>query len=148
MVQYLRMVTNRRYWEMPGIEETWLPEGQLPADAVTQLRTTENSMSVYEIEDEEQLERVAAALAKNRGESKARLDYALIDPAFFEQNGVELVRSNGETKDELVNQWHLDAVHLDSIKALALAEYLVYQEKTFRFEVGKIEELLKKFYSP
>jgi hypothetical protein len=44
----------------------WLDEGELQADALTDLKTNNNTLSVYVLENETFIERTATALAANR----------------------------------------------------------------------------------
>lgn len=149
MAQYFRMVTNRRYWDTPmGDGYHWLEAGLLPGDAVSQLRSADNKLSVFSVSTEEQINRVIAALAIGRKHNKVdRLDFALLDEESIHDLSIEVDdESIGITKDEEVNNWHSDLIHLDSEKIFAIANYLVTTGNTRRFLPATVKELLIKYY--
>lgn len=64
MARILRKIRKNRWYKTEEI--SWLPDNELQADALDDLRTKYNELSVYRIdENESNLDRVIAALATN-----------------------------------------------------------------------------------
>ena len=73
----LRKIRKSKWWKHPGVP--WLAHSDLQADALGDLQTSSNQLSVYHIEDDKSnLEQIVTALAASR-DTIANLDYALLD---------------------------------------------------------------------
>jgi hypothetical protein len=120
----------------------WLEKGQIPADPLTNLRTRDNSMSVYLVDGDDGLgvERYVAALAAARG-SLDHYDYLLFDRQCLLRAGVRPVPTEGETPDEQVNAHHLDLVQLSGTQALALVTEILQTgfevNRSYHFQVAE-----------
>jgi len=101
--------------------EPWLQPDELAADALQDLRTKQNRLSVYLVDSLESpaLNRVLAAMAASR-DNIDKLDYASFDWSFLGDLGIEVEAVPGGTPDEEVNQWHRDLVELTAAKLAAL----------------------------
>ena len=144
MAQYLRMLVNRRYWDRPEGDYSWLDEGQLPADSLTQLRSHQNALSVFDATNVSNIDRIIAALAIKRTSRDQDFDYAIIQSSFLDKKGIDIEKSVGITPDKEVNAWHYELIRLDDEKAWAIAEYLM-SGNTFRKLAGEVIDLLKQF---
>ena len=103
-------------------ENPWLPEGDLGADALLDLKTEGNKLSVWRVDDNESnRDRVITALAANR-DGFSNVDYVLLDEHLFSQFGIRIEDSPGETPDEEANCWHCELVELSVYKVLYLVK--------------------------
>lgn len=100
----------------------WLDDDDVQADALSSLRTKDNRLSVWRIdEDRGNLHRVVAALAAGR-DFLDKLDYAVIDLQALDSLGIQAVRADGLSPDDGANQrWHHDLNRLSGRRLVALA---------------------------
>lgn len=119
MTLVLRLVRQPR-WDSPGTFD-WLANGDIPADPLADFaNTSENSLSVWLIDDSKQdLDDVLAALAASR-EKADKLDYVLFTQDHLQSVGIEVRENSGNTPDEHVNRLHRNLIHLSAAKVLAL----------------------------
>ncbi|MEK6322902.1 MAG: hypothetical protein AABN33_14595 [Acidobacteriota bacterium] len=116
----LRKIRKARWYKHDRVP--WLIEGDLQADALDDLRTTGNKLSIYLIDDDDTtLERVASALVTANTEYISDFEYALIGYEVFQELDIKSEDSEGETPDGLVNSWHRDLLELTAVKIVALA---------------------------
>jgi hypothetical protein len=117
---FLRKIRRAKWYREDVSDMTWLPKGEIQADALGDLSTKENTLSVYRIDDSSNLDRVVAALATT-GTNLSNVDYALIDTTSIEPAKITVVATKGETADDTVNSWHYDLIELSVQKIIALA---------------------------
>lgn len=99
----------------------WLPECDLQADVLDDLRTKCNELSVYFIDDNESnLDRVIAALAANTN-TASNIDFAVFGQEILSEIDIKIKKSRGELSDDLVNACHNDLCELSAPKLLELA---------------------------
>lgn len=116
----LRKIRKARWYKHDRV--SWLVEGELQADALDDLRTTGNRLSVYLVDDDDtNLERVASALVTANTEYISDFEYAIISYEVFQELDIKTEDSEGETPDGLVNSWHRDLLELTAAKIVALA---------------------------
>jgi hypothetical protein len=114
----------------------WLLAGELQADALGDLLTQFNALSIWQIEaDRTNLERVIAALVTTQ-ENLSNFDYVLVDQSVIENAGFKIESNIGETPDSTANTWHRDLIELTADRLLMLAR-IIRQE-------GEIERLPEK----
>ena len=121
MTRYLRLVRQRRWAVFPEIE--WLEPGELQADAMLDLQSSGNRLSVYRVDSDADVERVVVALAANR-DHVANLDYAVFDDDELLEQGVAVTQLQGETPDDTANMLHHDVGEL-TVEKLALLARVV-----------------------
>ncbi len=114
----LRKITKAKWYDQP-----WLPQGQIQADALVDLRTQNNELSVWRIEpDESNLNAIVAALASSKTSRIDKLDYVLLDDAALERLDITYVKSQGDSPHTDANvRWHCDLVGLTVAKVVELA---------------------------
>lgn len=118
---FLRMINNNLHWRVfPDGTVPWLQQGEILSDALSDLKTKDNALSVYEVGVDADERRIAVALAASR-ERVEKIDYAIFD-AQFEEFGIDVVRSEGMTPDVRVNEAHCDLQHLTVGHVVGLAE--------------------------
>jgi hypothetical protein len=116
----LRTIRKAKWYKNENV--SWLAEGELQADAMADLSTKDNELSVWHIEyDRSNLEQVVAALAAGR-DSIANLDYALFDQQILSAIGIKIKDTKGGSPDEKVNSWHRDLMELSATKLMELAK--------------------------
>ena len=78
----LRKLQQKRYWD----EAPWLGAHDVQADATKCLKTKENELSVFKIDNQMQVRRVVAALAFTR-DNLAYVDLAIIPESVLKKSG-------------------------------------------------------------
>ncbi|MHB8625622.1 MAG: hypothetical protein ACYDBJ_04530 [Aggregatilineales bacterium] len=134
VIRFIRM--NR--WEPP--DGGWLKPGDYPADTLLDLATSNNILSVYYVETEAEIERVAIAIAANRDQINV-VDYVVVDLSAFEQIRVEPKQVRGDTPDEVVNTWHRDLIQLSVHRMVDLVG-VMWGAKKKRIQQKRVKELL------
>lgn len=130
----LRKLDRRVRWYKERVAPWLEMEGDIPADPLADLRTTDNALSVFLVEDSRvNLDRIAVALASKRNHLK-NLDYLLFDFQVISESNIEVKISKGDTLDDQVNDCHRDLVGLSGLKLVALARAILTSNyKTGRF---------------
>lgn len=105
--------------------DRWLPEGwtkagEVPADALVDLRTRGNELSVFEVDEPKNGERIVVAFAATRNEL-SEIGYAIFDGAPLAVLGIAPQKSPGETPDDVVNALHYDLKALTATQVAGLA---------------------------
>ena len=78
MAIFLRKIDARSLWQNPLPGEGWLGDRDLRADALRDLRTDENKLSIFEVNEEDGIpvKRIVAAIAAKR-DFLAKVDFIL-----------------------------------------------------------------------
>ena len=118
MPRFLRVIRKGRWERYPKIP--WLLPGEIKADALRDLQTSENALSIYRADDESAANKICLAIAATR-ETFGSLDYAVFDAAELPPIGIEPTRTIGETPDPEVNRLHYDITTLTVEKVSQLA---------------------------
>ena len=120
MPQYLRSVRQGR-WQPPD----WLPpdQNEVQADALRDLATDNNVLSVYLAESQQDIDRIIVALAATR-DNPQNVDYAIFDDEEFLGAGIETIETEGATPDRRVNELHRDLGKLTARQLSALASMI------------------------
>ena len=140
MPQFLRAgIRPDRWFVHPEIE--WLGPGELQADALIDLRTQGNALSVFELDSTVNPERITIAVAAGR-QKVDDTGYAIFDQDAVEALGIEIRRTQGGTADVTVNALHCDLCVRTATMLVALARAIAQGTITpiLRKRVG---ELLK-----
>lgn len=128
---------NKAKWQ-GNPELSWLAEDDIQSDALGDLQTKGNTLSVYEVEDnQEAIDRVVTALAAN-GEYISNIDYVVIDPAKLLLLSIEMHSTLGDTADEEINRQHKDLTQLTVTKILSLASIVVKSPKTRKLQKAMV----------
>jgi len=140
MATVLRKIDHKQLWNKKpeGDIASWLQEGELPADALQDIQTDNNRLSVFLLEDgaPTTLERVIGALAAKRNHL-AKFDYVLFGPALLAELGIELEATLGDTLDGAVNACHRDLVKLTATKLADFGTSLIRKGNVERKSVGQ-----------
>jgi hypothetical protein len=136
----LRQIRKSKWYKSE--EVSWLHCGDLPADALGDIRTSSNGLSVWEIADDEaNLAAVIAALAAGR-DAAANFDFALLKQAAVLESNIPIHTKPGDTHDKQVNQFHRELTELSTVKLMALARIIHDEAKKERFPEPKILGLI------
>src|ERR1700687_5618805 len=99
MAIFVRKVDSRQRWQPPQRDEgTWLGARDLRADALRDLKTENNTLSIYEVDEASgvSVPRILAALAANR-DRISKIEFVIFDSAAVETSGLACERVDGET---------------------------------------------------
>lgn len=138
----LRKIRKARWYRLEGV--SWLAEGDVHADPLADLPTSENRLSVWHVEDDRSnLERVVAALAASCG-AVSNLDYALLDQQVLSTTlKVKIEGNRGASPDDKANEsWHRDLVELSASKLVELAKAFLANGERDRVPEKKVRRLL------
>ncbi len=139
----LRVIRKARWFEDGNIK--WLPKGEPQADALIDLSTKDNSLSLFYVtDDKSNINRIAAAYAANR-QKISNLDYLLFDEGILDSVSLSAVTTLGDTPDIVVNtNWHRDVQNLSASKILDLARILLARGQKDRITHNVITTELRK----
>lgn len=148
MPHIVRKITSKRRFDKPSPEYPWIAAGDVQADAVTDLRTSSNCLSIYLVhEQEEAVDRVIAALAATRDRFDA-LDYVVLDIEDFiefqQEFQIRLDNTPGNTPDDTVNTWHRNLIELTDRKVVELAKAFVFHGQKIRKLRPQIKALVEQ----
>ena len=121
---FLRVTRRSRWFNLD-----WVPEGEVQGDALSDLMTRGNCLSLYEIRHQSDIIRVAVAFAATR-DFVANVDYVLLDRGALTSLGLRICKSAGGTPDQGVNSMHHDIVFLSSRKLSDLASVMSQLQHT------------------
>ena len=139
MPRFLRVTRQARWLKHPDL--TWLSPDEIQADALGDLQTRNNALSVYKVEDESETRRVVVALAANR-DMLANLDYAVFDGDSLPAIGVRLDQQDGATPDAEANKLHYDIREHTAKRLTELARVVSCAEHK-RVPVKKVKDWLQ-----
>ena len=143
MACFLRTIRKNR-WLVSRPD--WLPEGDIPADPLSDLSAAENALSVWYVSDSsENLERVVAALASTRDKID-KLDYVLIEQETIHRLGIIALQSEGKSPDDHANRnWHYDFKQLSGgLLVRFVKEMLPRVESRGRILDKRVEQLIRE----
>jgi len=137
MALLLRVITKPK-WVRPA----WMEPGDVPADVLTDLRASNNDLSVWSVEqDRSNLDSVLVAVASSR-ERLDKIDYALLDEQVLPSLAIRCIRSDASTPHLGANgAMHRDLTELTVKKVASLAEAMMPLERV-RVGEGKIRSML------
>ena len=124
----------------------WLQPDEVQADALSDLNTQNNELSVWLIfDDQSNIRDVVAALSLS-GDYIPVVDYALIALDVVVANGFEVAENMGVTPFTAANQWHRDLVRLSATKILQLSKIVnqaakarCREKESLRYIAGALE---------
>lgn len=127
----LRKIRKSRWYNSERV--LWLPAGEVQADALNDLQTIGNELSVWLIEDNKSnLNQVITALAANT-EHVSNFDYILFSQQLLSRTDISMKESKGVSPDDHANaNWHRDLVELSVGKLADLARQIQRQGEKAR----------------
>jgi hypothetical protein len=131
---YLRKIRKSKWYKNEN--PPWLNPDEIQADALVDIGTQSNELSVYYVDDQKTcLDQVAVALALLCN-YVSNLDYVLIREDDLDDARIKVRPSpnHGQTPDDIVNSQHCDIYEVSAQKLLALAAIIKNSE------IGRITE--------
>ena len=116
----LRKIRKGKWYKNDSV--LWLGENEIQADALGDIVTSSNTLSVWLVEDDKSnLEQIIIALASGC-DNISNFDYALLNVDLLSNFGIKIETKEGSTPYVRANQWHRDLVELTTNKLFKLAE--------------------------
>jgi len=133
---------NKAKWYQLDIEK----DNNVSADAVTNcLKTTKNTLSVWRIESEADLDDAVLALAANQDHLDT-IDVVILEESSLIDYNLNIVASPGETPVEYLIDAHRDIANLTFLDLGKVKDHIVERirkQKMKRYTVGSLKSLLK-----
>ena len=147
MTLVLRAIRQNRWDSQSIMRASWLQDGDIVADPLSDLNTKMGKISVWHIEDDRSnLDRVLAALATApQKDSITSLDYVIFDESLFKKIGLRVEVTPGGTVDKTANStWHRDVVEISGHRLVELAKVILEKGEIDGILRAKLLELIKK----
>ena len=122
MPRFLR-VTRQSRWINDADDDKWLLSGEIKADALRDLQTDKNALSIYRADDESAVNKICLAIAATL-QNFDNVDYAIFDAAELPPIGIEPTQTAGGTPYPEVNSLHYDLTMLTVEKVSRLAQVI------------------------
>jgi hypothetical protein len=137
----LRKIKKAKWYK--NVVVPWLKKGELQADALTDLKTTNNRLSVWLVQnDKSNLDRIITALASTC-EYLTNIDFALLDQSILEQLDIKWEKTKGDSHDDVINQTnHLDLIELTATKLYQFAHKIQTNGTMTRYLEKKVINLV------
>lgn len=123
---YIRIVSNINKWD--GTETVQRPGALVCGDAITDLKTTHNMLSIWKVNDDSQINESIAAVALGR-DRLAKVSFVILEENEIEQVlNLSLENNEGKCKpiiEESILKRHRDIVQLDSRQLESLSAYML-----------------------
>lgn len=120
MTLILRKVKKPR-WLKDDDNLRWLAKEEPQADALRDLETSENKLSVWLVADDEtNLHDVVIALIST-GDLVSKFDYVLVEYKVLEKIGIKIEHVEGQTPYKQANKWHANLYELSAAQLFQLA---------------------------
>jgi hypothetical protein len=141
----VRKLGSKTLWDDPTPEEAdWLSPNDLRADALRDLETEQNTLSIFEVDEGSGISasRILAAMAA-RCSNLAKADFVVFDSAIFGELGIALERVEGETFDAGVNARHMNLVQLTAGKLADFGSRIRSGGDKKRYTKKDVRELIR-----
>lgn len=137
----LRTIRKSKWYKNNNV--AWLKQGEIQADALGDLLTKNNTLSVWLVEDDQSnIEQIVTALAASR-DTISNLDYAIFQIDLLANANIKIENNEGATPYEKANRFHRDLVELTATKLINLAETILVNSQIERISEKKIGNLLE-----
>lgn len=137
----LRKIRKAKWYKLAGASGPG--EHEIQADALWDLKTEDNQLSVWNIEDDQSnLDLVLTAVAANC-QFITNVDYVLIDQRILTGLNIQVIQTNGNSPYQAANKWHRDLLDLSAGRLLELAKE-IYKNSDGRMRKGdkEVKQLL------
>jgi len=139
----LRKIRKSKWYKNLGVP--WLKQEDLQADALGDLDSKDNKLSVWLIEDNRSnLERVITALAA-KCDHPTNIDIALLEQNVLDKLDIRWSKTSGDSCDDEINKtFHIDLIELTAAKLLQFAQQIQQKGNKTRFFQKEIIQMLTK----
>ena len=137
----LRKIRKAKWHKLAGASGPG--EDEIQADALWDLKTEDNQLSVWNVEDDQSnLDLVLTAVAANC-QFIANVDYVLIDQRILTGLNIQFIQTNGNSPYQAANKWHCDLLDLSAGRLLELAKE-IYKNSDSKMRKGdkEVKQLL------
>ena len=149
---------NLKTDQMPGLarkiaQAKWncgegFSEGEIPADALGDLRTNANSLSFWRCPTSsvEELKEVVLAIATSADRSD-KFDIAWLEETLLSDVGLNTISTKGETKVATLRERHVDITLLDYVRLGKLASLFmraIISKQCMRLSKKQVIEIIKE----
>ena len=134
MAKLLRKI-KRGYWKKPD----WLPAGEAPATAITDLPNKESSLSFWRVNTPTEVDMAVLALAINAANFD-NLDIYEIDENIIQAAGIKIVDTPGETAYSNANHLHVSLEELTTLSIDSLCKQMLTMGTITRHRESKLIE--------
>lgn len=142
MAKLLRKVKQNRWYRTES--QPLLDIGDVPADPLGDLSTSQNRLSVYRVDEGvANVERIARALAVG-GQHLDNVSYVLFNASILEKASIGLDPTDGATVDSVVNKCHADLTDLTGKKLVALTRLILLEGESDTVLKKRIVELVRE----
>jgi hypothetical protein len=143
MSKLLRKVRQNRWYKDEAAP--LLARGDVPADPLGDLNTSQNKLSVYQVdEDLANVERIARALALSCHHVD-NVCYITFDSSLLTEASIEFDHTDeGGTYDHAVNKCHVDLINLSGNKLVKLARLILSEGESDTILKKRINELIEE----
>lgn len=121
----IRLITNINKWD--GSKVVHRPDAYICGDAISDLRTTDNKLSVWKADSQEDIDDAIVALALNR-DSVSKICYFFLQEEELAKMKIEISDEEAGKalglKESILNK-HRDLIELDYWHIGFLAEYMI-----------------------
>ncbi len=121
-------------------------DNDVSADAITNcLKTTNNTLSVWSIENEDDIEKAILAIASNLDHIET-IDIVILNDEVLQESGIKIITSKGNTPIESLKEIHRDLSELTFSKLGNVKDHIVERirnDKLRRFTKGKLKKILR-----
>ena len=132
---------NKAKWVQGDIEN----DSDVSADAITScLRTTKNTLSVWQINTEDDLDNAILALVSNQDHLEA-IDVVILEEESISKYNIKIIATPGETPIAGLSQTHRDLAELTYSKLGNIKDHIVERIRTDqlkRYTRGAIKKLI------
>lgn len=139
---YLIRKINKSKWLQINI----LEEDDVTADAITNcLKTTKNTLSVWEIENEYDINDAVLAIVSNQDHIET-IDVVILSDIELSNQGITIIASSGNTPIESLRDIHRDLTQLTYSKLGVIKDHIVERirnDKLKRYTKGQLKKILK-----
>lgn len=133
---------NKAKWYQVDIEN----DSDVSADAITNcLKTTKNTLSVWYISSEEDLNNAVLALVSNLDHLET-IDIVILEESLLENYNIRIVATPGETSIEELAKTHRDLAELTFSKIGTIKDHIVERIRTEhlkRYTKGSLKKLIQ-----
>jgi hypothetical protein len=120
----------------------WLQEDEIPADPIFGLKTKNNALSVWLINnDSSRIDRIAVALSIKK-QTLEDFEYVLFDLRKVTDIGIKTNQTIGTSLDHKINEFHIDLVEISAQKLIKLAETIIV--KIWQGDTSLVNRILRK----
>ena len=134
---------NKSKWYQIDIKN----DDDVSADAITNcLKTTKNTLSVWSIENEVDIEKAILAIASNLDYIET-IDVVILNDEKLQEYGIKIITSMGNTPIDSLKEIHRDLSELTFSKLGHIKDHIVERirnDKIKRFTKGSLRKILKK----